>query len=558
MSLLRKPSLKLFSNGINGGAILPNHNTIYDDQHFQAHCLSKTSHELKNVFISIASVLKNLNLSSSLSIQEKEEFSFLSILCDYGLNLILDINTTDHIDYTAKKNSSSLTKSIFNSSTQQDEYNLVDALSFCVKMFQARKHFDNKSIDIILDNQIKRETNIKSIPSLRLRQVVINLLSNSYKFTCRGEIKLSCSYTSQGKVRIKVSDTGTGISDAYMKYLFEPYQVDSQNQKMNNQGSGLGLFIVKEILDAFNIGIECRSQLGKGTTFWFDVNVIEDGLFEIINPKMLISKDLMRMINDVNSGVCSTKDSTVDSCYYEDDGRGSNSNDDESNDIVNSTLSKNEHIFTQCNKIFTQFYSHTFNKMYCYNSKIFNSITNEKFNNNTIIQQTKDFKYLANLSVPEQFTRSTSNPNLFKKNNKKNFNPKTKKYNIFICDDERQIALSTKNLLMKYFKSKYDNEDSLPEIFIINDGIQCLYQVYQFYLDDNQCNLILIDQNMNFLNGDITCKIIKQIKQLENIAVYLITSDDISYFSTCGANGIFPKPISYSNIETILHNQFFD
>lgn len=229
MSLLRKPSLKLFSNGINGGAILPNHNTIYDDQHFQAHCLSKTSHELKNVFISIASVLKNLNLSSSLSIQEKEEFSFLSILCDYGLNLILDINTTDHIDYTAKKNSSSLTKSIFNSSTQQDEYNLVDALSFCVKMFQARKHFDNKSIDIILDNQIKRETNIKSIPSLRLRQVVINLLSNSYKFTCRGEIKLSCSYTSQGKVRIKVSDTGTGISDAYMKYLFEPYQVDRKS-----------------------------------------------------------------------------------------------------------------------------------------------------------------------------------------------------------------------------------------------------------------------------------------------------------------------------------------
>ena len=188
MSLLGTPSLKLYSNG---GAILANHNTIYEEQHFQSHCLSKTSHELKNVFISIASVLKNLNLSSSLSTQEKEEFSFLSVLCDYGLNLILDINTTDHIDYTAKKNNSSLTNNIFNSSTQQEEYNLIDTLSFCVKMFQARKHFDNKNIDIILDNKIKQETSIKSIPSLRLRQVIINLLSNSYKFTFRGEIKLS-------------------------------------------------------------------------------------------------------------------------------------------------------------------------------------------------------------------------------------------------------------------------------------------------------------------------------------------------------------------------------
>ena len=66
MSLLGTPSLKLYSTGINGRTILPNHNTIYDEQNFHSHCLSKTSHELKNVFVSIASVLKNLNLSSSL------------------------------------------------------------------------------------------------------------------------------------------------------------------------------------------------------------------------------------------------------------------------------------------------------------------------------------------------------------------------------------------------------------------------------------------------------------------------------------------------------------
>jgi CheY-like chemotaxis protein len=154
-------------------------------------------------------------------------------------------------------------------------------------------------------------------------------------------------------------------------------------------------------------------------------------------------------------------------------------------------------------------------------------------------------------------TRCHSNPDIFHKSQKKHFITNTKKYNIFICDDERQMALSTKNLFMKYFKSKY-NEDSLPEIFIVNDGIQCLYQAYQFYLEDNQCNLIIMDQNMNFMNGDVACKIIKQTKQLENIAVYLITSDDASYFTSCNANGVFSKPITASHIETILHKQFFD
>ena len=555
MSTSYEHNLKYASNANTNGSP----KQLYDELNSQNRSLSKSSHELKNVFISVANILKNLNASPSLSPEEKEEFEFLSVLCDYGLSLILDINTTDHIDYTVKRHKysrmSSLTiNNLFKSSTGEEfeSYNLLNSLSFCVKMFQVRKHFDNKNINIILDNQIKNETTVKYIPSLRLRQVVINLLSNAYKFTFRGEIRLTCAYTSQGKVRIKVSDTGTGISESYMKYLFEPYQVDSFNQKMNSQGSGLGLSIIKDILEAFDISIECNSTLGKGTTFWFDVPVVEDSVFEIINPKNLITQDLMRIINEVNSGI-TLKESTINSF-------GNNENNGDIYDdrkLQISLLHQNNNNTNINNEDKISIYScKTANKVLFKNNFQFHSYS---VNNNNLItsKQVKDITFLENITSIPCFTRCHSNPEIFRKSQKKHFISTTKKYNIFICDDERQMALSTKNLFMKYLKSKY-NEDSLPEIFIVNDGIQCLYQAYQFYLEDNQCNLIIMDQNMNFMNGDVACKIIKQTKQLENIAVYLITSDDASYFTSCNANGVFSKPITASHIETILHKQFFD
>ena len=533
---------------------------LYDDLNSQNRSLSKTSHELKNVFISVANILKNLNASPSLSPEEKEEFEFLSVLCDYGLSLILDINTTDRIDYTVKRHKytsmSSLTiNNLFKSPTGEDyeSYNLLNSLSFCIKMFQVRKHFDNKNINIVLDYQIKNETTIKHIPSLRLRQVVINLLSNAYKFTFRGEIRLTCAYTSQGKVRIKVSDTGTGISESYMKFLFEPYQVDSFNQKMNIQGSGLGLSIIKDILEAFDLSIECNSTIGKGTTFWFDVPVVDDSVFEIINPKNLITQDLMRIINEVNSGI-TLKESTINSYG------NSETNGDiyEDGKLRISLLRQNNNKNTKLSEDKISIYScKTANKILFKNKFQFHSYSVNNGNNLISSKQGRDITFIENLTSIPYLTRCYSNPDIFHKSQKKHFITNTKKYNIFICDDERQMALSTKNLFMKYFKSKY-NEDSLPEIFIVNDGIQCLYQAYQFYLEDNQCNLIIMDQNMNFMNGDVACRIIKQTKQLENIAVYLITSDDASYFTSCNANGVFSKPITASHIETILHKQFFD
>ena len=129
---------------------------------------------------------------------------------------------------------------------------------------------------------------------------------------------------------------------------------------------------------------------------------------------------------------------------------------------------------------------------------------------------------------------------------------------IFICDDERQTALATQNLVKKYFKTKNKTLESMPDIFILPDGIQCLFQTYQLFLQNNTVDLILMDQNMPFLNGNVICSLIKSMKELENTYIYLITSEDDKDNLCEEADGIFSKPLKSSDVEQILKDQFFE
>lgn len=102
----------------------------------------------------------------------------------------------------------------------------------------------------------------------RLRQVIENLLSNSVKYTEHGQVTLSAeSDPSHAGIKIKVQDTGIGISAAYQKRIFLPYVRLSNRLTSSEPGSGLGLPIVKKIVDALGGSIELTSQPDEGSTF---------------------------------------------------------------------------------------------------------------------------------------------------------------------------------------------------------------------------------------------------------------------------------------------------
>ncbi|MDO1581899.1 ATP-binding protein [Rhizobium oryzicola] len=130
--------------------------------------------------------------------------------------------------------------------------------------------------NIVLDlPQTWRARFIVSDPT-RLRQVMLNLMSNAVKFTSQGVVTLRMRQVLiQGTLwlRVEVQDTGIGIEEEGKEKLFRPFsQVDASITRKYG-GTGLGLTICKEIIDRFGGRVGVESRRGEGSTFWFELPV---------------------------------------------------------------------------------------------------------------------------------------------------------------------------------------------------------------------------------------------------------------------------------------------
>jgi signal transduction histidine kinase/DNA-binding response OmpR family regulator len=126
----------------------------------------------------------------------------------------------------------------------------------------------------------------------RLRQVLLNLMSNAAKFTSGGIICLRLSDVAQAGssvIRFEISDTGIGIDPAGLSRLFQPFtQVDATISRRFG-GTGLGLAICKQIVEGMGGRIGAESEPGKGSTFWFEVPRVtssEVALTDVAGPCM--------------------------------------------------------------------------------------------------------------------------------------------------------------------------------------------------------------------------------------------------------------------------------
>ena len=133
-------------------------------------------------------------------------------------------------------------------------------------MYQTNVLIGAKPIQMkyVLDPQLPRE----AIADYgRLKQIVINLLSNAAKFTDRGDIRLDVTKVDVSSWSITVADTGIGIPSHALEYIFEEFrQVDGSEQRRYG-GTGLGLAIVKRLVLLMNGTIRVTSKVGEGSTF---------------------------------------------------------------------------------------------------------------------------------------------------------------------------------------------------------------------------------------------------------------------------------------------------
>lgn len=122
-------------------------------------------------------------------------------------------------------------------------------------------------IEIIFDTQ--EEEIITAIDKHKIERVMLNLLSNSIKFTNDGGHIFVSIKKDNDDIFIEVKDDGIGMSDELKKHLFEKFRKAKLYPSLEraNEGSGLGLFIVQGLVNLHNGSIEVESELGKGTTF---------------------------------------------------------------------------------------------------------------------------------------------------------------------------------------------------------------------------------------------------------------------------------------------------
>ncbi len=112
----------------------------------------------------------------------------------------------------------------------------------------------------------------------RLRQVLTNLLGNAMKFTAYGQVSLRITRLeinpgrTRGRWRFEVEDTGIGIATEALEKIFERFAQADPSTTRQFGGSGLGLAISQYLIELMGGRIEVRSEFGKGTCFWFDLN----------------------------------------------------------------------------------------------------------------------------------------------------------------------------------------------------------------------------------------------------------------------------------------------
>jgi len=127
--------------------------------------------------------------------------------------------------------------------------------------------------------KLKRETSDKLShvlgDSLRIRQVILNLISNAAKFTDEGAITLGALEDEKDhrEVTIWIRDTGIGIPPQEMDGIFEEFKQGSSGRRKGRAGSGLGLAITRQLLGLMNGRIWVESTPGKGSTFFFTLPV---------------------------------------------------------------------------------------------------------------------------------------------------------------------------------------------------------------------------------------------------------------------------------------------
>ncbi|MEH1901517.1 MAG: ATP-binding protein [Nostoc sp.] len=154
---------------------------------------------------------------------------------------------------------------------------------------------EQKGILFVYESAINLPTGV-NLDVKRLRQVLLNLLGNAIKFTDRGKVTFKVEVIDQlpadgqtvkYRIRFSVEDTGIGINPSELDKIFLAFEQVGE-KKRQTEGTGLGLAITRQLVQIMGSDIYVKSQIGQGSTFWFEMAIAEAS--EWVQSVMAVSK----------------------------------------------------------------------------------------------------------------------------------------------------------------------------------------------------------------------------------------------------------------------------
>jgi PAS domain S-box-containing protein len=236
--------------------------------------LATMSHELRtplNAILGLSQLLQQ-ELFGSLNLKQKEYVNCIYSSGEHLLALINDVLDLSKVE--AGKEELTLAR-----------LNVRELCTYCLNIVRDRaaaKHLQ-------LIGKIDPQVNSCIADERRVKQMLLNLLTNAIKFTPQGQVLLEVEQVSQG-IAFKVTDTGIGIEPAQLKLLFQPFkQLDS---RLNRQyeGTGLGLSLTRKLARLHGGDVTVRSTVGKGSEFilWLPNACPNEGYRELAKERSLL------------------------------------------------------------------------------------------------------------------------------------------------------------------------------------------------------------------------------------------------------------------------------
>lgn len=225
--------------------------------------LANMSHEIRTPMNGILGFVQLLKGEDSAEKRDR----YIDIVYHNGMMLV---NLIDDIIDISKIDAGQL-------AINQSECNLDDLMFDVYTFFNEVKFKQEKEhINIRLLNLNDDESNILYTDGQRLRQVLVNLLGNALKFTDKGSVEFGyVNNHKENKIQFFVRDSGIGIPEDKRDIIFERFRQVQEGSTRKYGGTGIGLYISRNIINLLGGDIWFESKVGEGTTFYFSIPYIE-------------------------------------------------------------------------------------------------------------------------------------------------------------------------------------------------------------------------------------------------------------------------------------------